>query len=52
MSERGDGEKNSKPLPGLEPPIIQPVALYANIITFCNPTNNLYFSQLSSKTGS
>jgi hypothetical protein len=25
-SERGDEEKNSQPLPGLEPPIIQPVA--------------------------
>jgi hypothetical protein len=25
-SERGGDEKNSQPLPGLEPPIIQPVA--------------------------
>jgi hypothetical protein len=25
-SERGGEEKNSQPLPGLEPPIIQPVA--------------------------
>jgi hypothetical protein len=26
LSGRGGGEKNSQPLPGLDPPIIQPVA--------------------------
>jgi hypothetical protein len=28
LSGRDGGEKNSQPLPGLEPPIIQPVAQY------------------------
>jgi hypothetical protein len=52
-SERGSEEKNSQPLPGLEPPTIQPVAQSYNaelsqllVQIICQSNNETYFSDL------
>jgi hypothetical protein len=46
----GGGEKNSQPLPGLEPPVIQPVAQrytaeLSNVALFCREINRYIESE-------